>query len=329
MIKDEHHQDSSLEADQRLRFEVLSDWAGIRLDRFLTEVTPNLSRARIKSLIDQGWVRLDGQRTKAGQKLKTGQMVDLTIPRAMPASVEPDGDVEFDILYQDEDIVVVNKPPGLVVHPAAGHWQGTLVHGLLAAIDDLGGVGGETRPGIVHRLDKDTSGVMVVAKTDRAHQALVEKFKGRHIHKEYLAVCLGAPKDHTGRIDSPIGRHPVKRQQMSTKSTCGRPAVTLYKVERRYHRGASLLKVKILTGRTHQIRVHLASIGYPILGDPVYGKGPEALRGGAAFKSLVSRQMLHARLLKLDHPITGQPMAFEAPLPDDMRELLDFFENDD
>lgn len=328
MKKDNTHPDSETKVEHRFKFEVPVESVGERLDRYLTVMAPDLSRARIKSLIDQGWAMVDGRTTKAGRKLKAGQVVELTLPAAVPTSVEPDENVEFDILYQDAHIIVVNKPPGLVVHPAAGHWEGTLVHGLLAVIDDLKGVGGETRPGIVHRLDKDTSGVMVVAKNDRAHHALVEKFKTRDVSKQYLAICSGGPKADTGRVDTPIGRHPVKRKQMSTRSTAGRPAVTLFEVDRRFNLGASLLKVNILTGRTHQIRVHLASIGCPVLGDRVYGKGPEALKqGGGILKALVRRQMLHAHRLMFGHPITGEPLMFEAPLPSDMRRVLAALEN--
>ncbi|MBU2550371.1 MAG: RluA family pseudouridine synthase [Proteobacteria bacterium] len=296
---------------------------GQRLDRCLTDWAPDLSRSRIKSLIDQGLVSVEDRPAKASQKLKTGQSVDLIVPEVRPSELEADPGVAFDVLYQDEDVIVINKPAGLVVHPGAGHQGGTLVHGLLAVCDDLAGVGGEARPGIVHRLDKDTSGVMIAAKSDRAHQALVEAFKGGGIRKTYLALCRRWPDAERGEIDAPIGRHPVRRKEMSTRSRAGRPALTRWEILRRYGLGASLLQLRILTGRTHQIRVHLASLGCPVLGDRVYGSESGGT-GGAwkPLKNLLTRQMLHARALGFQHPVTGQDLEFEAPLPPDMDRLM-------
>lgn len=297
------------------------------MDQFLAAQAPDMSRSRLKTLIDSGLVELDGAKVKAGQRLRPGQTVTLVVPAIRPSDLAPDPGVMFDILYQDEDIVVIDKPPGLVVHPAAGHAEGTLVHGLLAACPDLVGVGGEGRPGIVHRLDKDTSGVMVAAKTDRAHRALVEQFKQGAIRKTYFALCRSWPREDRGEIDAPIGRHPVRRKEMSTRSRTGRAALTRWEVLRRFGVGISLVQLNILTGRTHQIRVHMASIGCPVLGDPVYGVGLSALKkGGDQLKGLVGRQMLHAKQLGLIHPIHGAEMVFVAPIPTDMAQVLERLE---
>ena len=303
-------------------FIVSSEYEGIRLDVFLSRVNPDLSRARIQSLIEEELVRIDERSVKAGKKVVAGQTVTLIIPPSKPARVAPDPSVEFEIIYQDRDLAIINKPAGLVVHPAAGHWEGTLVHGLLAACPDMEGVGGEIRPGIVHRLDKDTSGVMVAAKNQRAHEALVAKFKAGEMTKYYLALCVKWPRNDKGLIDLPIGRHPVRRKEMSTRSTAGRSALTKYEVLKRFSMGAALLRLRLFTGRTHQIRVHLASIGCPILGDQVYGRGVKALKnGGAPLRGLARRQMLHSHRLEFQHPGTGLPLSFEAPMPDDMEEV--------
>lgn len=272
---------------------------------------------------------MDGNIVKAGQRLKPGQTISLTVPDPVPVELIPEPEVKFGIIYQDRDLIVVNKPPGLVVHPAAGHRHGTLVQGLLAACPDLAGIGGELRPGIVHRLDKDTSGVMVAAKTARAHQALVDQFKNRRIEKHYLGLCLGRPGLKQGRIDAPIGRHPSRRKEMSTKARSSKPALTEWNVLRLFHPGLSLLQLKILTGRTHQIRVHLASIGCPILGDRVYGRGLGQLRKHGDLKGLVHRHMLHARTITFIHPSSGEEMMFEAELAKDMELVLDCLEKDD
>ena len=309
---------------RQLTLVVADDQAGRRLDQFLAAMDPDLSRARIKGLIDQGLALVDGAGVKASSKVKTGQTVTLTVPAVVPSDLTPDETVDFDIIYQDRDLVVINKPPGLVVHPAAGHETGTLVHGLLAACSDLTGIGGEARPGIVHRLDKDTSGVMIVAKTEEAHRSLVEMFKDRKVSKIYLALTMGWPKDDRGEIDLSIGRHPVRRKEMSTRSSRGRQALTRYQVIERFEAGLGYLKVKIMTGRTHQIRVHLAAMGFPVLGDGVYGKGTRSLKdGGGPIRNLVTRQMLHAHRLVLTHPCLGVRMEFEAPLAPDMALVLE------
>jgi 23S rRNA pseudouridine1911/1915/1917 synthase len=234
----------------------------------------------------------------------------------------------LDILFEDSDLLVINKAAGLVVHPAAGHATGTLVHGILHHCPDLEGIGIEKRPGIVHRLDKDTSGIMVVAKTSRAHHELSRQFKARSIHKNYLALVAGSPKTDGGCIDLPVGRHPVERKKMSTRSKRGREALTLWRVFEKFT-GAALLDIELKTGRTHQIRVHCQAMGFPIIGDSVYGwkgalkktaAGNAALQ--AAFKN-VKRQMLHAYRLGFNHPVNGKALSFEAPLPADMALLLE------
>lgn len=236
--------------------------------------------------------------------------------------------LSLDILFEDPDLLVINKPAGMVVHPAAGHSSGTLVHGILYHCPDLEGIGAERRPGIVHRLDKDTSGILVVAKNGRAHHDLSRQFKARNIQKFYLALVAGAPKSDRGSIELAVGRHPVERKKMSTRSNRGRDALTLWHIRERFA-GATLLDVELKTGRTHQIRVHCQAMGFPIVGDPTYGwkgaskkiaAGNTALQ--ATFKN-VKRQMLHAYRLGFSHPIDGRMLSFEAPLPEDMAELLD------
>ncbi|MBF0529528.1 MAG: RluA family pseudouridine synthase [Deltaproteobacteria bacterium] len=293
-----------------------------RLDRFLVRCANDLSRARIQDLIDQGLAKVEGLVAKPSRRLRVGQTVTLIVPPIKPSDLTPDPSVNFDILFQDHHIIIINKPAGLVVHPAAGHYEGTLVHGLLAACPDVEGVGAEARPGIVHRLDKDTSGIMVAAKTDLAHRALIEAFKGREVKKYYLALCLRQPPANHGFVNAPIGRHPFKRQQMSINSRAGREAVTEYELLCRYPLGVSLVGLHLHTGRTHQIRVHLASIGCPILGDRVYGKGTAHLTDLGPLKWSVPRQMLHSFRLAFRHPITFQDLEFEAAWPADMQTLI-------
>ena len=289
--------------------------AGKRLDVFLAEKIPNLSRSQAKKLISEGQVKVGGRPlTKPKHRLKPGEEVQVFIPAPEPLSLEPDTGVPFEILYEDEGLAVINKPAGVVVHPAAGHLHGTLVHGLLARLKDLSGVGGMLRPGIVHRLDKDTSGLLLIAKDDRTHQALSAMFKERKVKKLYLALVHGVPQALSGKIEAPLGRHPVNRKKMAVLAG-GREAVTLWRRKEVFRR-AALLEVEPLTGRTHQIRVHLASLGHPIVGDELYGgakpHGPKA-----------HRQLLHAWKLRLRHPLTGEELAFEAELPEDFREVLD------
>ena len=293
-----------------------SEFAGQRLDVVLARLEPTLSRAQVQRLIEQGEITVAGGVAKPAHKLRAGELIEGRVPEPVPACLEPQA-IPLAILYEDADLVVIDKPAGMVVHPAAGHAHGTLVNALLHHCRDLSGVGGELRPGIVHRLDKDTSGVLVAAKHDRAHRALAVQWKQHSIDREYLAFVRGSPRAETGTVDAPIGRHPTDRKRMSTRARVGRSAVTHWRVEERL-RNATLLRVRLETGRTHQIRVHMASIALPLLGDPVYGGG-RALRQVAA----IARQALHATVLGFAHPTTGERVRFESPLPGDLLDLLE------
>lgn len=282
--------------------------AGERLDRFLHGRVPELSRSRLQALIREGLALLNGKPGKPGAALKPGDRVLLTIPDPAPATPEAQ-DIPLDILYEDADLLVLNKPAGLVVHPAAGNPDGTLVNALLHHCDDLSGIGGETRPGIVHRLDKDTSGCLVAAKHDRAHRRLTEAFAERRIAKTYLAVVQGIPGAAAGMQRNFIGRHPVDRKRMAILyDGAGKEAVTEWE-RLGVHQGCALIRCRLLTGRTHQIRVHMKEgLGCPILGDPIYGQpSRQAVRA--------TRLMLHAWRLAFHHPMNELPLAFEAPVP--------------
>ena len=301
----------------------LSD-AGRRLDVFLARRLPGCSRSFAAQLIAAGAVEVDGRQRKPGHCLKVGEMVTGSVPAPRPSGFLPEP-IPLDILYEDEHLVVVNKPAGLVVHPAPGHYSGTLVNALLYHCPDLAGIGAELRPGIVHRLDKDTSGVLVVAKNGAALERLAAQFKARTVRKDYLALVHGCPATAAGAIRLSIGRHPVDRKRMSTRSRSPRQAETDWCVERRFA-AFTLLRVNLRTGRTHQIRVHCAAIHHPIVGDPVYAHrrpAPALLKDPLrALLSGVRRQMLHAWRLEFAHPLTGERRQFESPLPADMRELI-------
>lgn len=289
-----------------------ADKDGERLDVFLVRQEPELSRAHIQKIIAAGDVLVDGKVRKANFKLKAGASVSFTMPEAAPIEVKPE-DIPLDILYEDGDIIVVNKARGMVVHPAAGVSSGTLVNALLYHCHDLSGINGEIRPGIVHRLDKDTSGVMVAAKNDRAHLDLAEQISTKSAHRSYLAVVHGNIKEEAGIIKGDIGRHPTDRKRMAIVQDNGKPAVTHFKVLERFG-DYTLVECRLETGRTHQIRVHMTSIGHPLVNDPKYGsrKTPFGIKG----------QALHSRQLTLKHPATGEEMTFEAPLPEDMEKIL-------
>jgi 23S rRNA pseudouridine1911/1915/1917 synthase len=303
-----------------------SSEAGQRIDSFIAGHLPQYSRSQAVVLIRQGHILVDGQSCKPGHRVKSNESIVVRIPPAAPVDLvaEP---LPLNILFEDADIIVIDKPAGMVVHPAVGHRTGTLVHGILYHCPDLEGIGAEKRPGIVHRLDKDTSGVMVVAKNARAHDKLSLQFKSRCIEKHYLALVFGSPKTDSGRVDLPIGRHPVERKKMSTRSRRGRDALTLWKVRERFT-GVTLIDVELKTGRTHQIRVHCHAMGFPIIGDPVYGrKGAIKQMSGSSGLPLalknVKRQMLHAYKIGFKHPHDGQLLSFRAPLPKDIAHLLE------
>jgi 23S rRNA pseudouridine1911/1915/1917 synthase len=296
--------------------------SGIRLDVFLAARLPNSSRAFASQLISTQAVKVNGKPGKPGYRLKPGDVVTGCIPPPRPSGFLPEP-IQLQILFEDEHIVVINKQPGLVVHPAPGHYSGTLVNGLLYHCPDLGAIGDELRPGIVHRLDKDTSGTLVAAKNAAALEHLAGQFKHRLVAKDYLALVHGDMPAESGTIRLPIGRHPVDRKRMSIRSRKAREAETGWRVARRLG-GVSLLEIHLKTGRTHQIRVHCAAIQRPIVGDPVYGRRKAAAdsAGVHALITRVRRQMLHAWRLEIVHPFTRERMRFESPLPADMEELI-------
>jgi 23S rRNA pseudouridine1911/1915/1917 synthase len=302
---------------------VAPDEAGLRLDAWLARRLPALSRSRLQALIGAGRVRLDRAPVRAAQRVRAGQSAVVTVPPPAPAEPQPE-DIPLRVVYEDDCLLVLDKPAGLVVHPGPGTARGTLVNALLARVSDLSGVGGVLRPGIVHRLDKGTSGLMLVAKNDAAHGALARQFASRTVKKEYLALVHGVPARASLEIDAPIGRDPANRKRMSTRAPRGRAARTSCSVAERFD-GAALLRVVIHTGRTHQIRVHLASIGHPIVGDAAYGgtRTPSARKASAreALQSL-ARPALHAARLAFTHPRTGERREFEAALPADIAEVL-------
>ena len=304
-----------------LTFEAGPDHEGLRLDKYLAGELPNHSRAQVQRLIDDGRVSMTRVAApKANTAVRPGDRVTVEVPPPAPTALEPE-DLPLDILHDDADIVVVNKPAGLVVHPGAGHQTGTLVHALLHHVDDLSGIGGETRPGIVHRLDKGTSGVMVVAKHDAAHQELARQFHDREVEKEYVALVWGVVHNRK-RIDLPIGRDPVHREKISTRARRARSAVTRVTWARELP-GLTLIRVAIATGRTHQIRVHLSAIGHPIVGDALYGGVHKRVANDIRAVLRLTRPFLHAERLAFTHPRTGERMAFETPLPPDLLSVLE------
>ena len=300
------------------------DAAGWRLDRWLARELPEQSRSRLQSLIALGAVLLDGRPARPSSRLRAGQAVALHLPEPRPA-VPRAQDIPITVVHADRWLLVIEKPAGLVVHPGAGAPDGTLVNALLHHVRDLSGIGGELRPGIVHRLDKGTSGRMVVAKDDATHRDLVRQFAGRTVEKEYLAVVLGVPSPRQGTVDSPVGRDPVNRKKMSARGPRARAARSDYAVVEVLD-DAALVRVRIHSGRTHQVRVHLSSLGHPVAGDPLYGgrRAPGSRRAPAreALRAL-DRPALHAARLAFTHPGTGERLEFTSPLPHDLQALKD------
>jgi 23S rRNA pseudouridine1911/1915/1917 synthase len=314
---------------------VPDDSEGMRLDRFLASVLPEHSRSQIQRLIREGLVRVAGREAKANQLVKTGQAIGVELPEAVDPAPRPEA-LPLPILYQDQDLLVVDKPAGMVVHPAAGHASGTLVNALLHHVDDLSGIGGEKRPGIVHRLDRGTSGLMVVAKHDSAHEELSRQFHDREVEKEYFALVWGDVQAGR-RIDAPIGRDPSNRKKMSAREPQrgrgarpedparvrrSREAVTRI-VRAEKLRVLTLVQVAIHTGRTHQIRVHLSAIGHPIVGDPLYGGVHRRVPGDVRAVTHLERPFLHAARLVFTHPRDGRRMEFTSDLPADLQSVLD------
>ena len=287
-----------------------------RLDKVLQERYPDFSRSRIEGLIKAGFVTVNGAvAEKAGQKVAETDEIGVEIPPPVPAEPQPE-DIPLTVVFEDEHMLVVDKAPGMVVHPAPGHFTGTLVNALLHHCPDLSGIGGVARPGIVHRLDQDTSGLLVVAKTQAAMDGLTRAFAShKSLTKTYLAVCHGRPRLDAGRIENLIGRHPVDRKRMAIVEKNGKLAITNWKVVGPGRAGTSLVECVIETGRTHQIRVHMASLGCPVIGDRVYGKGALDRK----LEPVPEGQMLHAWRLKLWHPVFGVEMSLEAPIPPDMK----------
>lgn len=302
-------------------FDVPEDAAGIRLDRFLVSVLADRSRSQIQRWISEGLVRVDDRPGRANQTVKTGQVIHVEYSEPSPSTVAPEP-LPLHIVYDDGDVVVVDKPAGMVVHPAAGHDSGTLVNALLHHVTDLSGIGGERRPGIVHRLDRGTSGLMVVAKHDAAHEELARQFRDRDVEKEYIALVWGLVQAGR-RIDLPIGRDPSDRKRMSARARRSREAVTRIVRADRIVPGLTLTRVAIHTGRTHQIRVHLSAIGHPIVGDSVYGGVHRRVPGNLRAVQRLERPFLHAAQLAFTHPRDGRKMTFESPLPADLEQILD------
>ena len=291
-----------------------ADIPGERLDAFLARSADNLSRSAAQKLIEDGFVTVDGGKARKNDKLKLGAEVAYTIPEPKTVDITPT-EMDLEIVYEDEDVLVINKPKGLVVHPAPGHSDDTLVNGLLYAMgDDLSGINGELRPGIVHRIDKDTSGLLAVAKNDLAHTMLASQLKDHSMHRVYEAVVCGSFREDSGTVDAPIGRHPSDRKKMCVTQRNSREAVTHWEVVARY-RGYTHIRCRLETGRTHQIRVHMAHIGHPILGDTVYGHKSKELGQDS--------QCLHAGTLCFAHPRDGRPIMVFAPLPEYFQKVLE------
>ena len=291
-----------------------ADRSGERADAALARLAPDLTRSAAQRLLEEGRVLREGRPLRKNDKLQAGDVLVLHLPEPQPVALEPE-DIPLDIVYEDGDLLVINKPKGLVVHPAAGHWSGTLVNALLYHCrDSLSGINGELRPGIVHRIDKDTSGLLIVAKNDFAHQALAAQLQDHTLARTYVCLVVGGVREDSGVIDAPIGRHPTDRKKMAVTEKNSRHAVTHWRVLERFP-GYTLLECRLETGRTHQIRVHMAYRNHPIVGDTVYGRPKPELGQDS--------QCLHARALTFRHPRTGETMTLTCPLPDYFTRLLE------
>lgn len=299
---------------EKIKFEIEPEMEGTRIDKCITVWKEDVSRSYIQKLIEQGNVTINGLPVKAKALPKAGDIVEVLLPEPIGLTI-PAEPIPLSILYEDADVILINKPKGMVVHPAAGHYTGTLVNGLLYHCGDtLSGINGILRPGIVHRIDMDTTGVLVVCKNDKAHQSLAEQLKVHSITRKYEAIVQHSFQEENGIVDAPIGRHPTERTKMAVNQKNGKNAVTHYKVLQNFKKGYAHIECQLETGRTHQIRVHMAHIGHPLVGDTIYGssKNPFHLQG----------QTLHAKVLGFVHPSTGNYMEFEAPLPEYFSTLL-------
>lgn len=301
-----------------------------RLDSYLSEQLPEISRSQLKKLVEDGRVSIDGHAVKASYKLRGGEQITVALPQPQETSAVAE-EIPLDIYHEDQDLIVINKPAGMVVHPAAGHWQGTLVNALLYHCHDLAGIGGELRPGIVHRIDKDTSGLLVAAKNDISHQHLAAQFKQHSITRRYLALVHGIVDQQRGTIDQEIGRHPQQRKKMSVNTRQGRRAVTHWKLLKRYDKvNLSLVECALETGRTHQIRVHFSAAHHPLIADPLYGsRSREAAVKDLPLKRLIATlpgQALHAFKLGFIHPTTGKYLEFSCQMPDTLSRIIDYLD---
>jgi 23S rRNA pseudouridine1911/1915/1917 synthase len=302
---------------RKTSYEVSPESKPVRLDTFVS-LQCNLTRSYIQKLIREGMVTVNSSAEKNSHKVRGGDHVEILIPDKPENDLEPE-DIPLDILWEDDHIIVINKPPNLVMYPAAGNRNGTLMNGLVSICANLSSVGAPLRPGVIHRLDKDTSGVIVIAKNDNAYYDIARQFKNREVKKTYLALIYGNLQEDKGEITTAIGRSLSDRKKMSTRTKAGKEAVTKFEVLKRLG-SATLLKVRIITGRTHQIRVHFSSIGSPVLGDTIYGKKSSLRIGQKTIK--FNRQMLHAYSLILKHPVNGDILEFKAPVPEDMEEAI-------
>lgn len=301
-----------------------------RLDTYVAANFPAVSRSQLKKLIDTGLITINGNPAKASFKLKGGELIEITLPSPEPTTALPEA-IPLQVLYEDEDVIVIDKAAGMVVHPAPGHSGGTLVNALLHHCSDLAGIGGELRPGIVHRIDKDTSGVIVVTKNDQSHQHLAEQFKAHTIQRRYIALVHGSPEGNSGIIDRAIGRHPTQRKKMSGKARNGKRAVTHWKVLKQYNMNRlSLIEFKLETGRTHQIRVHFSEINCPLVADPLYGNRSRLLAiKDNQLRKLIDRlpgQALHARSLGFIHPTSGKYLEFFSEIPETLQDIISYLD---
>lgn len=312
MNSEKKQNDSEITGTRQELLSVDEGGAGQRIDAWASGRLPDLTRSYLQKLIEQGLVLVNGKPVRASFRVQAGDQVVVNIPPPADLEIRPQ-DINLSVVYEDQDVIVINKPAGMVVHPAAGNYEGTLVNALLAHCRDLSSIGGVTRPGIVHRLDKDTSGLLVAAKNDLAHQSLTQQIKERKVNRRYLALVHGTVKEEEGRVEAAVGRHPVERKKMAVVKRGGRPAVTHYRVMERFGQ-YSLIEARLETGRTHQIRVHMAYLGHPVVGDPIYSPRRPTLG--------MEGQALHAFALGFSHPRSGQYLEFQAPLPPRFDELL-------
>ena len=320
---EQNHSELEQEFDQELEETESSAWtvedeqAGERIDKFIAERMADLSRTQVQDLIESESILVNEKKSKPNYKLKAGDRITLVMPEPEEVTLVAE-DIPLDVYYEDSDVIVVNKPRGMVVHPAAGHATGTLVNALLYHCKDLSGINGEVRPGIVHRIDMDTSGLLMAAKNDVAHRNLAEQLKEHTVTRKYIAVVYGVIEHDLGTIDAPIGRHQVHRQQMAVKREGGREAVTHFQVLERLNK-YTVVELKLETGRTHQIRVHMEFIGHPLVGDPKYGSQRRNRYG-----HIIEGQALHAQVLGFDHPRTGEYLEFSTDIPEDMKNLIEY-----